>query len=233
LTGRERVLEIGPGRGALTTLLANGAAELWLIEIDRDLIQLLREQFAARPEIHLIEGDVLNIDLEGLLGSAAPAIVVANLPYNVSTPVLMRLLQTPELFVRLVLMVQREVAARLAAKPGTKDYGALSVMTQLVANVRLALSVGPAAFSPRPKVESSVVVIEPLRPAPLSAAELAAVRRVVRAAFGQRRKQLANALSPLSPSAAETLRRIGIDPRRRAETLATDEFVRLTRALAI
>ena len=233
LTGRERVLEIGPGRGALTARLANAAAELWLIEIDRDLAGQLREEFAASPGVHVVEGDVLDVDLERLLGSGDSVVVVANLPYNVSTPVLMRLLDTPALFVRLVLMVQREVAARLVASPGTKAYGALSVMTQLVASVRTALSVGPAAFSPRPKVESSVIVIEPFHPAPWSAAELAAVRRVVRAAFGQRRKQLGNALLPLSPAPAETLRRIGIDPRRRAETLTVEEFVHLTRALAI
>jgi 16S rRNA (adenine1518-N6/adenine1519-N6)-dimethyltransferase len=229
LGGSEAVLEIGPGRGALTARLAAVARELWLVEIDRDLSATLRERFAADPRVHVLEGDILRVDLAALLPS--PTVVVANLPYNISTPVLMRLLQAPALFSRLVLMLQREVAARLGAGPGTKTYGALSVMVQLVADVRTAFNVGADAFSPRPRVDSSVVVIEPRQPATLTAAELAGVRRVVRTAFAQRRKQLGNALASLGAALPPALDQLGIDPRRRPETLSAGEFVALAHAL--
>lgn len=230
LSGHERVLEIGPGAGALTTLLAQAAAELWLIEIDRDLGDTLQRRFADDPTVRLVVGDALEVDFARLLGTRAPVVVVANLPYNISTPILMRLLQTPELFSRLVLMLQREVAARVTADPGTKVYGALSVMTQLVADVHTAFLVSPGAFVPRPKVESAVVVIEPRRPPPMSVDELTAVRRVVRTAFGHRRKQLGNALAALHPRTGPVWEHIGIDPRRRPETLSASEFVTVARA---
>jgi 16S rRNA (adenine1518-N6/adenine1519-N6)-dimethyltransferase len=129
-------------------------------------------------------------------------------------------------------MLQREVAARLTAGPGSKTYGALSVMVQLVADVHTAFSIGPDAFSPRPQVDSAVVVITPRQPGVTSGAELEAVRRVVRTAFAQRRKQLGNALAPFGSALAPALERLGIDPRRRPETLSAGEFVALTRALA-
>src|SRR3972149_11631757 len=154
LTGRETVLEIGPGLGALTRLLVQEAAHLYLIEIDRDLSRRLREEFASDSRVQVVEGDVLDIDLPALLPTKEAVVVVANLPYNISTPVLMQLLETPAHFARLVLMLQREVAERLCAAPGSKAYGALSVMAQLVAVMRIALRVPPAAFSPRPKVAS-------------------------------------------------------------------------------
>jgi 16S rRNA (adenine1518-N6/adenine1519-N6)-dimethyltransferase len=230
LSGTETVLEIGPGHAALTEILADAAPELWLVEVDRDLSQSLRERFAARPHVHVVEADILQIDLGQILSGSRPALVVANLPYNISTPVLMKLLDKPERFQRLVLMLQREVAERLVAPPGTKTYGALSVMVQLVARVRIAFPVHPSAFSPRPKVESAVVIVEPCWPPRLSAEELARVRAVVRTAFSQRRKQLGNALAPLVEDPRQALRHIGIDPQRRPETLTTDEFVAITRA---
>ena len=202
-----------------------------LIEIDRDLAAQLREHFADRPNVEVWEGDVLRMDLRARLTESAPVTAVANLPYNVSTPVLMQLLDTSGLFRRLVLMLQREVADRLCAVPGSKTYGGLSVMAQLAAQARVAFSVPPAAFTPRPKVDSAVVVLDPLCPAPLTAAERSSVRRVVRATFSQRRKQLGNGLSPLTPRAHELLAALGVDPRRRPETLAPDDFVRLARAL--
>jgi 16S rRNA (adenine1518-N6/adenine1519-N6)-dimethyltransferase len=127
----DTVLEIGPGRGALTSLLANAVRKLYLIEIDRDLHAVLSERFAASPQVHVIAADALRVDYASLLAAVAPVVVVANLPYNIATPLLMRLLETPHLFTRLIVMVQREIADRLAAAPGTKSYGALSVMFQL------------------------------------------------------------------------------------------------------
>lgn len=230
LTPDDAVLEIGPGRAALTHLLAAAAARLWVVEIDRDLAENLRAEFAGRPGVHVVEGDVLEMDLEALLGAAAPVTVVANLPYNISTPVLMQLLSAPHLFRRMVLMLQREVAERVGSPPGSKAYGALSVMTQLVADVHIALHVPPAAFRPRPKVDSAVIVVEPRARPQVPPGEIGAVRRVVRAAFNQRRKQLANSMRTLHPQAERLLDRIGIDPRRRPETLAVDEFVEIARA---
>lgn len=231
LRGGEAVLEIGPGRGALTDLLAGKARELWLIEIDRDLHLALSQRFAASPHVHVIEADALRVDYVTLLAAVAPVVVVANLPYNIATPLLMRLLEHPQLFSRLILMVQREIADRLAAAPGNKTYGALSVMFQLVATVRTAVVIGPGSFHPRPKVDSAVIVIEPRLPPRFDRDQLRAVRRIVRAAFAQRRKQLGNALSSISDNAHHALEAIGIDPKRRAETLTIEDFVALSRVI--
>lgn len=232
LTGRESVLEIGPGQGALTHMLEEKAAHLYLVEIDRDLAESLRIEYADKPNVDLIEGDVLKTDLESLLQRHAPVAMVANLPYNISSPVLMKTLDTPQLFSRIVLMLQREVAERICARPGTKAYGGLSIVIQLVATTQAAFSVPPGAFSPQPKVHSSVVVIEPLDPMPLTSSERIAVRRVVRTAFSRRRKQLANALAPLFADPREILRDLDIDPQRRPETLPPAEFLRLARAMS-
>jgi 16S rRNA (adenine1518-N6/adenine1519-N6)-dimethyltransferase len=231
LTGSEAVLEIGPGHGALTELLASAARDLWLIEIDRDLHAVLSQRFATTPHVRVIEGDALRVDYTALLGASAPVVVVANLPYNIATPLLMRLLETPELFARLVIMVQREIADRLAAAPGSKSYGALSVMFQLIATLHTAVIIGPGSFHPRPKVDSAVVVVEPRSPPGVEPAQLASVRRVVRAAFAQRRKQLGNALASVSGNAHAILETIGIDPKRRAETLTIEDFVTLARTI--
>lgn len=231
LRGDETVLEIGPGRGALTALLAARCRRLVLVEVDRDLAAALRARFADTPNVALHEADVLRIDLPALLGGDAPATVIANLPYNISTPVLMQLLGTPERFARLVLMLQREVAERLCAPPGGKTYGALSVVVQAIADARVALRVPPSAFAPVPKVESAVVVITPRRPVPLDAARRHALRAVVRTAFARRRKQLVNVVAPLTGDPRGVLAALGFDPRARPETLAPADFVRLADAL--
>lgn len=232
LTPADTALEIGPGRAALTHLLAAAAGRLWVVEIDRDLADQLRTEFSGRSTVRVVEGDVLEMDLEALLGSVAPVTVVANLPYNISTPLLMQLLSAPRMFRRMVLMLQWEVAERICSPPGSKAYGALSVMMQLVADVRIAFRVPPGAFHPKPKVDSAVIVVEPRARPEVSPEELGAVRRVVRTAFNQRRKQLANALRPLHPQAERVLDAIGIDPRRRPETLSVGEFVEIARAFA-
>ncbi len=225
------VLEIGPGRGALTHLLAPRCRRLVLVEVDRDLCRQLQTTFADRSSVEIVCGDILRTDLAALLAPVAPVTAVANLPYNISTPVLMKLLEDPLFFRRLILMLQREVAERICAAPDNKSYGALSVVVQVVANPRIALRVPPSAFAPRPQVESAVVVIEPRRPAPLDARERRALRRVVRTVFTQRRKQLGNALAPLTGDPRAVLSALDIDPRRRPETLPPAEFVRLARAL--
>ncbi len=231
LRGDETVLEIGPGRGALTDLLVTRVARLVLVEIDRDLPAALRNRYGDAPNVEIVEGDVLRVDLATLLGEQTSAAAVANLPYNISTPVMMALLGAPELFTRLVLMLQREVAERLVAPPGGKEYGGLSVVVQAVAEARIALRVPPAAFAPVPKVESAVVVIEPRRPAPLDAAQRKQLRHVVRTAFSRRRKQMQNVIAPLTDDPYGVLERLGFDPRARPETLSPADFVRLAAAL--
>ncbi len=231
LDGSESVLEIGPGRGALTTELRKRCNQLVVIEIDRDLVSDLREQLAGDTGVRIIEGDVLRIDLAAELAPDAPLTVVANLPYNISTPLLARLIEHPKLYRRMVLMLQREVAERICAGPGGRDYGALSVAVQLVAKARISFGVPPDAFRPRPKVDSAVIVVEPFETPILSADERAAVRRVTRALFSQRRKQLGKLVRGLSKNGLDILEQMGIDPKRRPETLSPDDFVRLSRAV--
>jgi len=231
LDGTSTALEIGPGLGALTHLLAAKAAVLHVVEIDRDLAERLRTEFAAEPRVHVIEADILSVDLRSMFAASAPVTVVANLPYNISTPLLIRLLDAPEIFGRLVLMLQREVAERIAAGPGSKTYGTLSVIVQLVASVRSILRVPASAFTPRPKVDSTVLVIDPFVDRLPSEEERRAVRRVVRTTFSQRRKQLVNSLAPLTPEPEKVLDRVGIDRRRRPETLSVEDFRSLAGAL--
>lgn len=226
------VLEIGPGMGVLTRLLAGVSAHLWAIEVDRDLAGLLRNEFADQPHVHIVEADALTVDFGTLLRPYVPVAVVANLPYNIATPLLLKLLAAADLFSHMVLMLQREVVARLCALPGSKAYGSLSVAVQLAAEVQTGFGVGPAAFAPRPKVDSAVVVVRPHRPPRVTAPEREQIERVVRAVFEQRRKQLGNSLQRVVPDAGKVLAAVGIDPRRRPETLSVDDFVRLTRAVA-
>ncbi|MBI4518827.1 MAG: ribosomal RNA small subunit methyltransferase A [Deltaproteobacteria bacterium] len=230
LGGTETVLEIGPGLGALSGELASRAALLYLVEIDHDFAEQLRQRFAAASHVVVIEQDFLKTDLEAL--GAGPITVVANLPYNISTPVLFKLLEHADRFQRLVLMLQREVAERMRAAAGQREYSGLSVLVQFRAAVRLGLRVQPAAFVPRPKVESEVVVLEPYTSPPVSARDPRLFKRVVRAAFQQRRKQLVNSLGGVTPDPRCVLAAAAIDPKRRPETLSLAEFARLADAVA-
>jgi 16S rRNA (adenine1518-N6/adenine1519-N6)-dimethyltransferase len=231
------VLEIGPGLGALTDELAARCGRLYLVEIDRGLAARLDAQHAARPHVQVLVGDVLALPLADLVPE--PEItVVANLPYNVSTPVLFRLLALRDRVRRAVLMLQREVAERLVARPGDEARGVLSVMVQTWAEARVAFRVSPRSFLPRPRVESAVAVLEISRTARVAHGDAATYEAVVRAAFGQRRKMLRNAVGAFAAargvSGAELERRFAraaVDPQARAETLALEDFARLASAL--
>ncbi|MGH9386188.1 MAG: 16S rRNA (adenine(1518)-N(6)/adenine(1519)-N(6))-dimethyltransferase RsmA [Vicinamibacterales bacterium] len=235
------VLEIGPGRGALTRPLASRAARLLGVEIDRDLATALdRERL---PNVTVLTGDVLTIDLAAAIqnwlrdaaGSASRVRVVGNLPYNVSSPILFRLLDlAPTIGFRdATLMLQKEVADRLVARVGTGEYGVLTIITSLRADVTRVLSLPPGAFRPAPKVHSAVVRLA-FRPTPLAVSDQALLVRMVRGVFTQRRKTLLNALTPFADqrqvAAAEALARAGVDGRRRPETLTLAEFAALGRA---
>ena len=224
LTGAETVVEIGPGLGALTDALAAESRELWLVEVDAELAERARTRFASTAGVRLVVADALRVDFRSLLGDDANAVLVANLPYNVATEIMMRLMEPPSAFRRMVVMIQLEVALRMAAAPGSKTYGVLSVMAQLSARMRVALRVPPTAFTPRPKVDSAVIIIEPRDEPPVAIANRELFKRVVRTAFGQRRKHLSNSLRALAPDVCSVLKAAGIDPARRPETLSLGEF---------
>ena len=233
------VIEIGPGLGVLTRELARGAGLVIAIEVDRDLFQILQTETAHLDNIVLLNEDVLKTDLSLLLQrqgvSRARVKVAANLPYNITTPVLVKLIKDRDLLDRAVVMVQKEVAERVAASPGSKAYGSLSVFVQFYADVGLVMVVPPDCFIPEPSVHSAVLRIDFLQK-PRFDVEASALSQVVGAAFGMRRKILKNALRSLPGIDDRSLdllfARTGIDPGCRAETLALDDFATLSREYA-
>ena len=234
-TARDVTVEIGPGRGALTNLLAACSGRLIGLEVDPVLAARLSEAFAASLNVRILEADARSYDYTALRGlvheSGGRVLAVGNLPYSVAKPILMALVEAGSSIDEMALMLQREVAERIAAAPGTRVYGSLSVLTQVACDVRLAFSVPPGAFTPPPQVDSAVAHLRTLDVPPVSIAEPERFRRLVRAAFGQRRKNLANALGAGLGLGAERARSAitaaGIDPGRRAETLSLAEFARL------
>lgn len=228
LAGRT-VIEIGPGPGGLTrALLESDAARVIAVEVDDRAIAALDELRAAYPDrLEIRAADALAIDVASL--GLRPRKIVANLPYNISTALLLAWLPRIDAFENLTLMFQKEVADRLTAQPGSKDYGRLSVAVQWRATVRRLFDIPPRAFTPPPKIVSTVVAIEP-RPAPLAKADPVVLERVVGAAFGQRRKMLRQSLRSLVPDPVPTIEAAGIDPTARAETLSVEQFCALARA---
>jgi len=232
------VLEIGPGLGALTDQLAARAARLYLVEIDRGLTARLAARYAERPHVRVLQGDVLTLPLDELV--AEPSVtVVANLPYNISTPVVFRLLELRRRFPRAILTLQREVAVRLASPPGRATYGVTSVLVQAFAEVQLRFAVSRRSFFPRPQIDSTVVELAWTAAPRVEIGDVRLFTSVVRAAFGQRRKMLRNALGGLmtgkgiSADAGRALyTRAGIDPAARAEQLDLAAFGRLARVLS-
>ncbi|MEW4447480.1 16S rRNA (adenine(1518)-N(6)/adenine(1519)-N(6))-dimethyltransferase RsmA [Qipengyuania sp. JC766] len=224
------VLEIGPGPGGLTRALLAAGARVTAIEMDRRCLPALAELGDAYPgRLHVIEGDALGMDHAELMGE--PFAVVANLPYNVGTALFVRWLggeSWPPAWTSLTLMFQQEVAQRIVSQPGTGAYGRLAVLAQWRSSARLAMKVHRSAFTPPPKVMSAIVHVEPAAmPEGVSARVL---EKLTEAAFGQRRKMLRQSLKRI-PGAIEALDRVGIDPQRRAETLAVADFVALAREL--
>ena len=232
------VLEIGPGLGALTDELAARAARLYLVEIDRGLTARLAARYAERPHVRVLQGDVLTLPLDELVAEPS-ATVVANLPYNISTPVVFRLLELRRRFPRAILTLQREVAVRLASPPGRATYGVTSVLVQAFAEVQLRFAVSRRSFFPRPQIDSTVVELAWTAAPRVEIGDVRLFTSVVRAAFGQRRKMLRNALGGLmtgkgiSAAAGRALyTRAGIDPAARAEQLDLAAFGRLARVLS-
>lgn len=225
----EVVVEIGPGEGALTLPLLKAAGSLTAIELDTDLIPGLQARAAGVGELSIIHADVLKVDFTALAHRyGVPRLRVAgNLPYYISSPILFHCVEHAAAIADMHFMLQKEVVDRMAAEPGSKVYGRLSVMLQLACRVVPLFTVPPGAFRPPPKVDSAVVRLVPLEPSERHDADPERLHAIVKAAFAQRRKTLGNALRQvLDPDA---IRRAGIDPKARAETLAPADFVRLAK----
>lgn len=233
----DRALEIGPGAGTLTRAIAREAEEVLAVEIDRRLAPLLEETLADCANVHLVFTDALKADLDALmrdtLGWDGRYKLIANLPYYITTPLIMHVLEDSEKVIELVIMVQKEVGERLCAAPGSKAYGAVTVMVQYAATVARAFDVGRHAFVPAPEVDSTILHLIPYEKRPIQAQSDAVLRRVVKAAFSQRRKTLRNSLSSLGCDKAlikQALEAASIEDSRRAETLSVAEFVALADA---
>lgn len=232
LTGAETVLEIGPGRGSLTDLLVDRVRQLVAIELDRALAELLRAKHAGRTHVRIVQGDVLELDLGELAGG--PYVLVGNVPYYITTPILFHALLPPRPQ-RAVYLVQREVAERVVAAPGSKVYGALSVNVQAVARAEVLMHVPPGAFKPPPRVDSAVLRITPLDQSVVPDELADRFRRLVIASFGLRRKQMRRVLRTVlgtdADEAEALLRAAGIDPDARPETLSPSNFGDLMRVV--
>ena len=232
------VIEIGPGAGALTGRLASRARDLVAVEKDRGLAELLRDEFAELPNVTIVEGDFLEFDLAAAAAAQGVdrVLVVGNIPYNITTPILERLFEHKAIVKSAVLLVQKEYADRLAAAAGSPEYGSLTLFARYHALLEPLLTLKPSAFWPRPDVDSMLVrvVLRPHPPVEVPSEEL--LFRIIRGSFQQRRKQLGNTIEDALDLPRDKVERLcrhaGIDPRRRGETLTLEEFAKLARAAA-
>ena len=228
----DRVLEIGPGIGTLTQGLAEAGADVTAVELDKKLPAVLAETLKGYDNVRIVPGDILKVNIPEIMGDA-PFKVAANLPYYITTPILMALLERHLPITHMVTMVQKEVALRMVAKPGGKDYGALSVAVQYYTEPEIVLDVPPRSFIPAPEVDSVVIACKVRETPAVAVADEKMFFRVVKAAFGQRRKTLANALKGgglPKEQVRDAMERAGIDPTRRGETLTLEEFGKLADA---
>lgn len=236
----DNVLEIGPGVGTMTRALAAAARRVTAVEIDKRLLPILEETLRGITNVSIVHGDILKMDISALTAQAFGGEaykVVANLPYYITTPILMAFLESAQPYTALVVMVQKEVARRMAAHPGNKDYGALSLAVQYHTVPRVLCSVPASVFMPPPKVDSMVIALEKRRAPVSNVPDRLLFFSVVRAAFAQRRKTLLNTLGDagIFPGSKAELRgfleAIGIHPERRGETLDLEEYAVITRAI--
>lgn len=233
----DTIVEIGPGQGAITKHLVDSNARVVAIELDDRLVPLLRREFADRPNFSLLHKDALTFEPSDIDTDMSRVKLVGNIPYNITTPLIFHFLDRALRPASLTLMVQKEVADRILATPGTKDYGALSVGVRTIARVERLFNVSRGSFRPAPNVDSSIVRITPLTPPPFTAEEEASIRNLTRTAFSWRRKQLQKILRAseayhLTPEQVSILQqRTGIDLNLRPEALSPEQFVLLARAL--
>ncbi len=229
----DRVLEIGPGIGTLTQGLLEAGAEVKAVELDKKLPAVLAETLRGYEDLKVVQGDILKTDIPMLMGDQ-PFKVAANLPYYITTPILLSLLEQSLPITHIVTMVQKEVAERMTASPGGKDYGALSVAVQYHTDPEIVLDVPPSCFFPAPEVDSAVIACAVRKTPAVAVQDEKLFFRVVKASFGQRRKTLSNALKPLGFSKEQiegALLSAGIDSTRRGETLSLAEFAAIANKL--
>lgn len=218
----DRVLEIGPGLGALTEAILPFLLKLTVVELDRDLVARLEARKESR--LHIISGDALAFNIEDYFDKEQTIRIIGNLPYNISTPLIFHFLKSASRIQDMHFMLQKEVVERIIARPGNKAYGRLSVMVQYYCQVEKCLDVPPHAFSPMPKVESAIIRLRPFRDKPFTAENEQGLSELVKEAFSHRRKTLKNNLIHFK---AEVFDRLGIEPSRRPETLSVEEYVKL------
>lgn len=237
VTKEDFVLEIGPGIGTMTQYLAEAAGKVWAVEIDRNLIPILKETLAPYDNVTVVNEDILKVDVERLAreeNGRRPIKVVANLPYYITTPIIMGLFESHVPIDSITVMVQKEVADRMRTGPGSKDYGALSLAVQYYAEAYIAANVPPNCFMPRPKVGSAVIRLTRHKEPPVSVRNEKLMFQIIRASFNQRRKTLQNGIgnSPELPftreEAARAIEAMGLPPAVRGETLTLEQFARLS-----
>ena len=237
ISKEDNVLEIGPGAGTLTYALARQAAKVVAVEIDSALLPVLKETLDGLDNVQVIHGDILKMDLNDLIQSSfdnKPFKVVANLPYYITTPIIMRFLEEELPYSSITVMIQKEVAERMAAKPGNKDYGALSVAVQFYTQPKIIGKVPSSVFMPPPKVDSIVINLKKRSSPAVDVADTARFFQVVKAVFAQRRKTLLNTLNAANiarldkEELSKLLRSLNIDPQRRGETLTLEELAAIS-----
>lgn len=225
------VIEIGPGVGTLTKELLKKAKKVCAIELDSDLIPILTEELKDFSNFELIHKDALKVDFNEIIGEEKSVKVVANLPYYVTTPIIARLLKEGYKFKSLTIMIQKEVAERIASEPNCKEYGALSILVQYYCNTEILRKVPPTCFIPQPKVDSIIIKLDRLDEPRIKVKDEELFFKIVRQSFNMRRKTLRNAIKSLGDVSGENIDRVfndaGIDPRRRGETLSIEEFGKL------
>lgn len=234
----DNIVEIGAGLGALTDCLAKRKANVWAMEIDAGFFRELESRFSGSPEVRLIHADVLKFNFHELAGECGKLRIVANLPYSVSSRLIFIFQENSEIFESAVVMLQKEVAERLVASPGTKEYGALTVLLAVTATARALFDIPPEAFYPRPEVTSTLIRIVFSQPQPYEVTSHSMLTRLVKAGFASRRKTLSNALKALVTQdlhfdiISQAASIAGVDLRRRGETLSPEEFVWFSNALS-
>lgn len=241
ITKEDFVLEIGPGIGTMTQYLAEAAREVAAVEIDKALIPILEDTLSSYDNITVINEDVLKLDIKQLVmerNGGRPVKVVANLPYYITTPIIMGLFESHVPIDSITVMVQKEVAQRMQSGPGSKDYGALSLAVQYYAEPYIVANVPPNCFMPRPKVGSAVIRLTTYKEAPIDVKDERLMFRIIRASFNQRRKTLVNGLNnspeiPISKEIiAEAIEELGVSPTIRGEALTLSEFARLSNIIS-
>lgn len=223
VTHNDTVVEIGPGHGRLTRMLAEAAGKVIAIELDSELFKKLKDELKEFNNIELVHGDVLKYPFDEI----GPFKVVSNIPYYITTPIIFRLLEARKNLKSMTLTIQKEVAERIVAKPDTKEYGVLSLAVQYYAKPEIKFIIPRGAFRPVPKVDSAVIHLDTLKKPRVKVGDQKLFFRIIKAGFSQRRKTLSNALKPIAKNIKELLIDAGIEPIRRAETLTIEEFAGL------